>query len=149
MTSHAQPVQRGDLFGDAPPTEAVGPGPFRPIGAVCALDRAALRVDDKVMDLKVLFSKAFPFTTEQFLPVAEVMARTGRHAENLRAFFNSKMPEGAGFPVQFTIPVFPTVTAKITFELCEVRRSPARGVFELPADYKMGAYSERGWIRQL
>jgi hypothetical protein len=77
------------------------------------------------------------------------MARTSKHAENTRRFFSSKMPRGAGFPVRFTIPVFPTITATVTFEYCDVRRSPPKSMFELPEDYKMGAYMERGWIRQL
>jgi hypothetical protein len=32
------------------------------------------------MDLRVAFSKNFPLTPEQFLPVAEMMARTSEHA---------------------------------------------------------------------
>lgn len=87
---------------------------------------------------------------ETFLPVAEVMARTGKHAENFKAFFSSKLPAGAGFPVQFTIPVFPTITAKVTFETCDISITPPpRDLFELPAHYKVGGYVERGWIRQI
>lgn len=85
----------------------------------------------------------------KFLPVAEMMARTSRHAENFRSFFQSKFPAGAGFPVRFTIPVFPTITATITFEHVDVRRPPPKTAFEIPADYKMGAYVEKGWVRQL
>jgi hypothetical protein len=61
-----------------------------------------------ISGLSVSFAQA-----EAFLPVAEVFARTGRHAENFRTFFNTKVPRGAGFPVQFSIPVFPTVTAQV------------------------------------
>ena len=86
---------------------------------------------------------------EQFLPVAEVMARTGAHAENFKRFFSRKMPQGAGFPVRFTMPVFPTITATVTFELCETRRAVPASLFAVPADFKVGAYVERGWIRQL
>lgn len=83
------------------------------------------------------------------MPVAEIMSRTSRHAENFRSFFNSKFPKGAGFPVRFTIPVFPTITATVTFEHCDVRRPPPGDTFDIPADYKMGGYVERGWIRQV
>jgi hypothetical protein len=86
---------------------------------------------------------------DQFLPIAEVMARTGRHAENFRRFFDSKFPRGAGFPVSFSIPVFPTIMAKVTFEHCDVRRPVPKAAFDLPPAYKMGAYVDRGWIRQL
>jgi hypothetical protein len=86
---------------------------------------------------------------EQFLPIAEVMARTSRHAANIRTFFSTKMPAGAGFPVRFTIPVFPTVTATVTFDFCDTYRSPQKSLFTIPEDFKMGAYVERGFIRQL
>lgn len=59
------------------------------------------------------------------------------------------MPVGTGFPVRFSIPVFPTITATITFELMETRRSVPKGHFEIPPDFKRGAYVEKGWIRQL
>ena len=110
---------------------------------------SSVKEDEKILDPKVHFCKAFPITVEQFLPVADMMARTSRHAENFRKFFNSKMPAGAGFPVRFTVPVFPTVTATVTFELADTRRSPPASIFEVPTDYKMGAYVERGFIRQL
>jgi len=77
------------------------------------------------------------------------MARTGRHAENFRAFFQSKLPVGAGFPVRFSIPALPTITATINFEHCDTRRSPSKLAFVIPEDYKMGAYVDKGWIRQL
>lgn len=123
----------------------------KPSGTVCAFQPAYTTEEDKILDLQVAFSRDFPLTVEQFLPVAEVMARTGKHAENMRRFFNTKMPVGAGFPVKFSIPVFPTITATITFEFCEAHpsRRPPKGRFELPADIKMGAYVERGFIRQL
>ena len=86
---------------------------------------------------------------EQFLPVAEVMARSSTHAENFARFFKTKMPVGAGFPVRFSVPVFPTVTATVTFELCDAARSPPASYFDMPKDYKLGAYIERGFIRQM
>ena len=86
---------------------------------------------------------------EQFVPIAGVMARTARHAANFKRFFEQKLPKGAGFPVQLSLPVFPTVTATVSFFFCQTHRSPPRGMFELPPDYKLGAYVERGWIRQL
>ncbi len=98
---------------------------------------------------QVFFSKNFPITVKQFLPIAEVLGRTSSHAANFKRFFRSKMPPGAGFPVRFTIPVFPTISATITAELCDTRRSPPASLFTVPPDYKMGAYVERGFIRQL
>ena len=143
--AHAATLPCAAIFGEALADGA----PERATGVVCDFDPKAVTTDEKVLDLRVLFSRDFPLSVEQFLPVAEVMARTGRHAENFSAFFRNKMPAGAGFPVQFTIPAFPTITAKITFEQCEVRRAPPAAIFDLPADFAMGAYQERGWIRQL
>ena len=85
----------------------------------------------------------------QFLPIAEILGRTSDHAANFKRFFRSKMPPGAGFPVRFTIPVFPTITATITVELCDTRRAPSASLFQVPKDYAMGAYVEKGFIRQL
>lgn len=121
----------------------------RPAGRVAEFKSSRCQVDDKSLDAKVYFSKDFPISVEQFLPVAEVMARTSRHATNIRRFFSTKMPVGAGFPVRFTMPVFPAITATVTFEFCDTYRSPARSLFEVPKDYKMGAYVERGFVRQL
>jgi hypothetical protein len=86
---------------------------------------------------------------QQFLPVAELMARTGAHAANFRAFFERKLPRGAGFPVRFSLPVFPTITATVTFEYMSASHVPPASLFAVPPEYSVGAYVERGWIRQL
>ena len=121
----------------------------RPQAMLAEFKHASITTEDKVLDLKMAFAKDFPLTKEQFLPIAEVMARTARHAANFRAFFDRAMPRGAGFPVQLSLPVFPTVTATVTFEYCSTHRAPPRDMFAMPEDYKMGAYVERGWVRQL
>lgn len=77
------------------------------------------------------------------------MARTASHAANFKRFLSRKMPRGAGFPVQLSLPVFPTITATVTFEYCQAHRSPPKALFELPGDYDQTGYVERGWIRQL
>lgn len=121
----------------------------KPTARMAVFKEENITQDDKSLDVKVYFAKDFPLTTEQFLPIAEVMARTGRHAANIRRFFSSKMPSNAGFPVRFTLPVFPAITATITFDFCDPYRSPQKSLFVVPSDYKMGAYIERGFIRQL
>ena len=82
------------------------------------------------------------------LPIAAALARTGEHFHNFRKFFEHRMPPEAGFPVRFAIPVFPTVTATITFGKCTLHSPPA-ALFDVPDEYKMGAYVEKGFIRQL
>jgi hypothetical protein len=135
--------------GKAAGGSAVRPPPQKETGRVCSIREEDLTVDDKSLDVRVLFSKDFPLTTEQFLPIAEVMARTSKHAANIRRFFSGKLPKEEGFPVRFTLPVFPTITATITFDFCDAFRPPNKGLFVVPDDYKMGAYVERGFIRQL
>ena len=116
---------------------------------MCHHRASALEVVEKIMDLRVSFSKDFPLTPEQFLPVAEMMSRTSDHAQNFKAFFETKMPKGAGFPVKFEISVFPTVTATVTFAYMNTTTPVPRSMFEVPRDFKMGAYVERGFLRQL
>jgi hypothetical protein len=120
-----------------------------PNARVCYHNEGNLETQDKILDLKVAFSKNFPLTVEQFIPVAEMLARTSTHASNIKAFFQNKMPAGAGFPVQFQIPVFPTVTATVTFGFMDAKRTPPKSLFDVPSSYKMGAYVERGFVRQL
>ena len=48
-----------------------------------------------------------------------------------------------------TRPVVPTVTATVTMEQMDTYRAPPKGFFEVPKDFKMGAYIERGFLRQL
>lgn len=143
--AHAETLPVQAIFGD----EVSDSAPQNATGVVCDFDPEALRTENKVLDVRVCFSTDFPLTAEQFLPVAEIMARTGRHAENFRAFFTHRLPRGVGFPVKFEIPAFPTIKATICFDQMEVRRSPPKAVFELPTDFTNGAYVERGWIRQL
>jgi hypothetical protein len=116
---------------------------------LCSHRASSTEVVEKIMDLRVAFSKSFPLTPEQFLPVAEMMARTSEHAANFTSFFRTKFPRDAGFPVRFSIPVFPTVTATVTMEQMDTYRAPPKGFFEVPKDFKMGAYIERGFLRQL
>ena len=103
---------------------------------------------EKVMDCTVAFHPGFPLTREQMLPIAQALARTGAHFQNFRKFFEHKMPPEAGFPVQFSIPVLPTVKATITFGACTLTTPPAE-LFAVPDDYAMGEYEEKGFIRQL
>lgn len=76
------------------------------------------------------------------------MARTASHFKNVQRFFENKMPAKAGFPVRFQLPVFYTINATVTFSKCKLV-TPDASLFEVPADFKWGAYKERGMIRQL
>jgi hypothetical protein len=120
----------------------------RPTASVCELAEGACSRDDKVLDARVFFSKDFPITVEQFLPICEVMARTSSHAQNIRRFFETKMPAGAGFPVRFSLPVIFGITAHVEFSFCDASRPIPRSIFDITG-LKLGAYVERGFIRQM
>eukprot|EP01138_Halocafeteria_seosinensis_P014669 gb/GECG01014974.1/.p1 GENE.gb/GECG01014974.1/~~gb/GECG01014974.1/.p1 ORF type:complete len:630 (+),score=85.98 gb/GECG01014974.1/:1-1890(+) len=104
--------------------------------------------EEKNLDLEVCFSKTFPLRPAQMMPIAEALSRTNKHFQNFERFFHTKLPKDAGFPVQFSIPVFPTITARITFDDCTLK-SPDASYFFVPEDYAMGEYVERSFIRQL
>ena len=42
----------------------------------------------------MVMSKDFPFSTDDMLPIAEVMSRTARHWRNVERFFTKKFPKG-------------------------------------------------------
>ncbi|KAG8458051.1 hypothetical protein KFE25_007258 [Diacronema lutheri] len=102
--------------------------------------------------ISLTMASDFPLALPHMLPLAQALAVSSRQHESLAAFFSRKLP--AGFPVQFTLAVFPTVTATVTFGKAAVfprgprgehhPDAPAADVFDLPADYARGAYRNFG-----
>ncbi|XP_046884216.1 ankyrin repeat domain-containing protein 13C-like isoform X1 [Hypomesus transpacificus] len=80
----------------------------------------------------VAMSQDFPLGIESLLNVLEVIAPF-KHFNKLREFVQMKLPPG--FPVKLDIPVFPTITATVTFQ--EFRYDEFdESLFSIPADYK-------------
>lgn len=129
----------------AGPPRSAGHREMQPFGWV---PQTGLKWDQKNLDVDVAFSHDFPLSVGDMLPIAEAMARTGDHYVNFEQFFQTTMPPDAGFPVRFTIPFLPTITATITFTNCALD-TPDASLFACPDDYEMGAYRERGFIRQM
>uniref|UniRef100_A0A4W5RBZ2 Ankyrin repeat domain 13C n=1 Tax=Hucho hucho TaxID=62062 RepID=A0A4W5RBZ2_9TELE len=80
----------------------------------------------------IAMSQDFPLGIESLLNVLEVIAPF-KHFNKLREFVQMKLPPG--FPVKLDIPVFPTITATVTFqEFCydEFEQS----IFTIPNEYK-------------
>ena len=48
----------------------------------------------------MVYSKEFPLSVDELLPIAEVMSRTQRHWVNFERFLKTKMPEGAETPAR-------------------------------------------------
>ncbi|XP_053738626.1 ankyrin repeat domain-containing protein 13C-A-like isoform X2 [Synchiropus splendidus] len=80
----------------------------------------------------VAMSQDFPLGVESLLNVLEVVAPF-KHFNKLREFVQMKLPPG--FPVKLDIPVFPTITATVTFQ--EFRYDTFEdSIFHIPAEYK-------------
>ncbi|XP_023441905.1 ankyrin repeat domain-containing protein 13C isoform X3 [Dasypus novemcinctus] len=80
----------------------------------------------------IAMSQEFPLRIESLLNVLEVIAPF-KHFNKLREFVQMKLPPG--FPVKLDIPVFPTITATVTFQ--EFRYDEFDGsIFTIPDDYK-------------
>uniref|UniRef100_A0A8C7ZRR5 Ankyrin repeat domain 13C n=1 Tax=Oryzias sinensis TaxID=183150 RepID=A0A8C7ZRR5_9TELE len=80
----------------------------------------------------IAMSQDFPLCIESLLNVLEVIAPF-KHFNKLREFVQMKLPPG--FPVKLDIPVFPTITATVTFQ--EFRYDDFdQSIFTIPKDYK-------------
>uniref|UniRef100_A0A3Q3KT50 Ankyrin repeat domain 13C n=1 Tax=Mastacembelus armatus TaxID=205130 RepID=A0A3Q3KT50_9TELE len=80
----------------------------------------------------IAMSQDFPLGIESLLNVLEVIAPF-KHFNKLREFVQMKLPPG--FPVKLDIPVFPTITATVTFQ--EFRYDEFdQSIFTVPNDYK-------------
>ncbi|XP_061042439.1 ankyrin repeat domain-containing protein 13C isoform X2 [Eubalaena glacialis] len=86
----------------------------------------------KTFKATIAMSQEFPLGIESLLNVLEVIAPF-KHFNKLREFVQMKLPPG--FPVKLDIPVFPTITATVTFQ--EFRYDEFDGsIFTIPEDYK-------------
>ncbi|XP_071116878.1 ankyrin repeat domain-containing protein 13C-like [Haliotis cracherodii] len=81
----------------------------------------------------VAMSEDFPMSVEILLDVLEVVAPF-KQFQKLREFMTTKLPPG--FPVKIEIPVFPTVTAKVTFTMFEWQEELPEELFIIPSDYR-------------
>uniref|UniRef100_A0A8C9S0Y1 Ankyrin repeat domain 13C n=1 Tax=Scleropages formosus TaxID=113540 RepID=A0A8C9S0Y1_SCLFO len=80
----------------------------------------------------IAMSQDFPLGIESLLNVLEVIAPF-KHFNKLREFVQMKLPPG--FPVKLDIPVFPTITATVTFQEFHYDEFDASN-FTIPNDYK-------------
>ncbi|GAB5354463.1 hypothetical protein AAMO2058_000120900 [Amorphochlora amoebiformis] len=77
----------------------------------------------------------FPITTPMLITLLDLVAPHHPNIDKLRKFLSVDMPEG--FPIKFSMPVLPTISAHITFEDCKLGSDNVPSeLFELPAGYK-------------
>ncbi|GCB69988.1 hypothetical protein scyTo_0001167 [Scyliorhinus torazame] len=85
----------------------------------------------KTFKATIAMSQEFPLGIDSLLNVLEVIAPF-KHFNKLREFVQMKLPPG--FPVKLDIPVFPTITATVTFQ--EFRYDGFNdSIFNIPSDY--------------
>lgn len=61
----------------------------------------------------IAMSEDFPLTVDMLLSVLEVIAPQFKHFQKLRDLVELRLPPG--FPVKVDLPIFPTISARITF----------------------------------
>eukprot|EP00045_Choanoeca_perplexa_P015769 m.203546 g.203546 ORF g.203546 m.203546 type:complete len:441 (-) comp17075_c0_seq1:2775-4097(-) len=80
----------------------------------------------------VWMAKDFPLTTDNLLSVLTVLAPASSAVAALKRFVEQRLPDG--FPVKLDIPVFPTVSARVTFEKYEEQEVDGT-LFNVPNEY--------------
>jgi len=87
------------------------------------------------INANVLMSADFPLTLEQFVAIADALSVPDERYKTIKEFFEFlKYAPPDGFPVQFTIPVIPALSATLSFteaRLCD--QDPA--LFEVPGGF--------------
>jgi hypothetical protein len=78
-------------------------------------------------------SEEFPLSVNVLVDILEVLAPT-KHMHKLKQFCQSKLPPG--FPVKLEIPIFATISAKVTFQQFEWRNDLTNRMFMVPRSYK-------------
>jgi hypothetical protein len=79
---------------------------------------------------------SFPLALDTVIGILEMLAPQHRHIEKLKSFIQNNLPPG--FPVKIEIPVFPTVTAQVTF--MDYSAQPVdSSLFQVPKDYNEDA----------
>ncbi|XP_064605134.1 ankyrin repeat domain-containing protein 13C-A-like [Liolophura sinensis] len=105
----------------------------RPGHSPCLGRMPVSKENSKTFKATVAMSTEFPMTVEALLDVLEVISPF-KQFQKLREFMTSKLPPG--FPVKIEIPVFPTVTAKVTFNEFEWKDDLPAAMFLIPRSFR-------------
>jgi hypothetical protein len=90
---------------------------------------------EKSFKCTVHLSKDFPLKPQSVIPIIDALSPSLPKLEKLKEIFQS-IPENQ-FPVKTEIPIFPTVTATITFEKYSPLSQVDDTTFAVPTDYQM------------
>ncbi|KAM4896169.1 ankyrin repeat domain-containing protein 13C isoform 2-T2 [Sylvia borin] len=133
MEQNFEPVRRQSLTPPSPNTISWEEYISAESGKAPHLGRELVcKESKKTFKATIAMSQEFPLGIESLLNVLEVIAPF-KHFNKLREFVQMKLPPG--FPVKLDIPVFPTITATVTFQ--EFRYDEFHdSIFTIPDDYK-------------
>lgn len=81
----------------------------------------------------VLMSSDFPLSREQFVTIAEALSASDERYLSIKDFFQMSLPDG--FPVKFTIPVVPALSATLSFNEAHIRAQDPEQ-FEVPDGFE-------------
>lgn len=86
---------------------------------------------EKVKTLKgtVYMCDDFPLTLDELSSLITVVASKAEQIKKVRAFLDNQLP--AGFPVKLEVPVFPTVSVRVTTKQC-ITGAVDESVFNIP-----------------
>ena len=90
-------------------------------------------VEKKSLKPKVWMTDDVPLKLESIVSLFSVLASTSKQIEKVRDFIEAKLP--SGFPVKFDMPVFPTISFRVTFEKIELNPEVS-DTFIIPAEYE-------------
>mmetsp|Transcript_29128 Transcript_29128/g.56710 ORF Transcript_29128/g.56710 Transcript_29128/m.56710 type:complete len:101 (+) Transcript_29128:256-558(+) len=77
----------------------------------------------------------FPISTPMVITLLDLVAPHHPNVRKLRDFLANKLPDG--FPIKLTLPVFPTISADVTFSECKIGSNQVpEMMFELPNHYR-------------
>ena len=92
-----------------------------------------LKTTKTAVKASVAMSEEFPLNKNEFLDLLSVVPI--KMFKKLKDFVEMKLPEG--FPVRLDIPVFPALTARITFEdFVFLENAVEESLFSIPRDYE-------------
>eukprot|EP00042_Codosiga_hollandica_P040480 m.348882 g.348882 ORF g.348882 m.348882 type:complete len:301 (-) comp55878_c0_seq1:1599-2501(-) len=110
-----------------------------PPNPACAQLGRPMNISAKHRSIKptVWMSEAFDGKVEELILLAEALSPAAVQLERLREFLRTQLPPG--FPVKLEVPVFPTISAQVSFN--SFVRNPvfADATFTIPVDYALVA----------
>jgi len=95
------------------------------------------------INANVLMSTEFPLTRQHFVAIADALSSSDERYLTIKEFFDlfeTVLPEG--FPVQFTIPLVPALSATLSFTQAHLGEQDP-GIFDVPLGFRQ-AKSEAG-----